>query len=112
MVVRITPWDLLAKLQCVLIWPIEQHPQRCVHMASDGTRTEHALPRSASFTGGLAEGRDVNIGVRELGSRQLGELVLKNGGAGAASVAAVDALFAGGGSHVVEGVVSSQPSAV
>jgi streptogramin lyase len=108
------------------IWFSDPYANQIGNIAPDGTVTEYAVPTPNSFPAGITTGPDGNIWFTELGSGQIGEFILNGGGgAGGAArsappaqglrpvnVAAVEALFAGTGRPVVDGVINSQPSTV
>jgi hypothetical protein len=96
------------------------------HITPDGQLTEYAIPTANGNPQLITAGPDGNIWFTELGSGQIGEFVLGDGGGAggaarsappaqgprAVSVAAVEALFAGTGRPVVDSVVNSQLTTV
>jgi hypothetical protein len=105
------------------IWFSDPYANQIGNITPGGAVTEYAVPTPNSFPAGITTGPDGNIWFTELGSSQIGEFVLDDGGGagGAArsappakgrltvSVAAVEALSAGTGRPVADGVASSQP---
>jgi streptogramin lyase len=106
------------------IWFSDPYANQIGNITPDGTVTEYSVPTPNSFPAGITTGPDGNIWFTELGSGQIGEFVLNGGGGaggaarsappakGTLAVNAVEALFAGTGRAVVEGVVNTQPSTV
>jgi virginiamycin B lyase len=107
-------------------WFTEPAVNQIGMMTPDGQLTEYAIPTPNSNPQLITAGPDGNIWFTEVGSGQIGEFVLNDGGGAggaarsvppakgplAVNVAAVEALFAGTGRPVVDGVANSQPSTV
>ena len=95
------------------IWFSDPFANQIGNIAPDGTITEYAVPTPDSFPAGITTGPDGNIWFTEMGSGQIGEFVLNDAGqasesARTASIAAMEAVFAGAPQESLQPVVAQQ----
>jgi streptogramin lyase len=95
------------------IWFSDPYANQIGNITPDGTVTEYAVPTPDSFPAGITTGPDGNIWFTEMGSGQIGEFVLNDAGQASeatrtASIAAMDAVFAGAPQESLQSVVREQ----